>query len=58
MKRHKGIILAVMLLLASLALGACNFTSVFDGGGGEYMSYYGCPNSKKVKKLNLKKNKR
>ena len=58
--KKKRLILALVLALTATTLSACSF-SVSDliesltSWGGDNVSYYGCPNSKKVRKLNLKK---
>ena len=59
-KHMKRIVLGVILLISSMALflSACSGSSNGNDDPQEYedvMDYYGCPNSKRIKKLNLKK---
>lgn len=55
----KKLVAILIVVLAVVTFGACKTSTstdeaenpgVFDG-----VDYYGCPNSKRVKKLNLKK---
>lgn len=56
----KKIVLGVILLISSMALflSACSGSLGGNDDPQEYedvQDYYGCPNSKRIKKLNLKK---
>ncbi len=62
MSRGTGFgILGVIVLIIMLALGSCGVNTdrgIDRTGAGDYVDYYGCPNSRRVKKLNLAKKKR
>lgn len=57
-KKIIALVLALMAAVSVLVLGGCrkdteepfSFTESYDD-----VEYYGCPNSKRVKKLNLRK---
>ncbi|GEM_PF-3483751 len=59
--KKKRLILALVLALTATTLSACSFSvsdlieSLTSWGDDNNVCYYGCPNSKKVRKLNLKK---
>lgn len=51
----KRVLAFVLLLVAVLSFGACKYTGGFFGTTNDSVEYYGCPNSKRVKKLKLLK---
>ena len=61
--KKRPVLTALLILLAALTFGSVAACGIFDGGGfefngGDNVTYYGCPNSRRVKKLNLRKNRR
>lgn len=61
MKKTFAILVIVLAALFGVAsFGGCSSSSS-GGGNNSYddpVDYYGCPNSKRIRKLNLKKSKR
>jgi len=59
MKKYRKVIAILMLVVSVISFGACRVNSNDTGNDdSEYMqTYYGCPNSKRVKKLSLIKRK-
>ena len=56
-----GIILILIAAILGFSLFGCSADTGNNGGGYNYedepVDYYGCPNSKRIKKLNLLKKK-
>ena len=52
----KKILIGITVATMAAALSACSLTDLFGFNRPDIeVTYYGCPNSKKVRKLNLKK---
>ena len=58
MKKILIVVAAVLMLLTGIFAIPQVRTHIIDSVMSEIMSYYGCPNSRRVKKLNLKKSMR
>jgi len=55
MKKFAKILTVICLIISVVTFGAC--TTPFHNNVDDTVEYYGCPNSKRVKKLSLIKRK-
>ncbi len=53
----KVCIVILMVFLMAAGISSCNNSGPFSAGDDD-VDYYGCPNSNRVKKLNLKKSRK